>query len=529
MAKSPFMRQLKRAASIAGESARRNVPVEQVVEEKVQESITRRDFLKKAALASAVLAVPPSLFNFGAKLVNAATAPRVAVVGAGLAGLTAAYRLKQAGIQAQVYEASTRVGGRCFTNRTSFANGQTSEHGGELVNSQDTELLGLIGELQLQVDDLWALEVGDFRVILDGSIPTSLATEFKTIYNQLQKDVQDAGSDTFYYQYTSRGYQLDNMSIKDWINLNVPRGMNSMLGKSIDLSWTSSAGLESSQLSALWMLYAMSTASKDEYTPFGVGHDERYHIHGGNDQVPKGLANKLSGQIMTSAPLQALKKNNDGTYTLCFSGSQPSVTADYVILALPVSTLRDVDLSKAGFRSLKLKGIAELGVSTNSKLAMQFTEPYWHSLGSDGEIVSNTGYQVVWDSTVGQSGSTAILTNFTGGDLGYSFGAGDAQYNVSRMLPLIERDMPGLTAKYTGVAALDYWPGYKWAKGSYSCYKAGQMTKFRGVFGEAEGNCFFAGEYTSLQNQQFMNGAVETGQRAAREVLAKLGVTVAHR
>ena len=93
MSKTPLMRQLKSAAKIAGEASNRNVPVEQVIEERVQHSFTRREFLKKAFLASAVMMVPPVVLNVGTKIVNAATAPRVAIIGAGLAGLTAAYRL----------------------------------------------------------------------------------------------------------------------------------------------------------------------------------------------------------------------------------------------------------------------------------------------------------------------------------------------------------------------------------------------------------------------------------------------------
>ncbi|NOU74455.1 NAD(P)-binding protein [Paenibacillus sp. LMG 31458] len=525
MSKTPFMRQMKSAASIAGEAVKRNVPVEQVIEERVQHTISRREFLQKALLASAVLAVPPVVFNVGAKLVNAATAPRVAIVGAGLAGLTAAYRLKQAGINAQVYEASSRIGGRCFTGRNAFNEGQTYEHGGELINTDHADILNLIQELNLQVDDLWAYENGDFRVVMDGSLCSleEFSRMFLDVWAPLQRDRKAAGDVTLYNHHTARGKQLDNMSIVDWLTANVPNGMNSKFAKEADLAYTASVGLESSKLSALSMIYAMSTSSKEEYSPFGSGGEERYHVRGGNDLIPQGLANKLSGQITLSSPLECIRKNNDGTYSLTFTGRMSSVLADYVILALPVATLRDVEINRAGFRSLKQTAIAELGVGTNSKLALQFTDRHWESLGSSGAFVSDA-YQDTWEATRGQTGQSGIMVSFTGGNRGNSFGSGSVNSHAQDFLQLIEHDLPGLSAKWNGKAKLDYWPGYKWTKGSYSCYKVGQYTKFRGILGEPEGNCFFAGEHTSLQFQQFLNGAVETGNLAANKVLSRLNV-----
>ncbi|MED4750649.1 NAD(P)-binding protein [Brevibacillus choshinensis] len=87
------------------------------------------------------MAVPQAVWNLGARITHANTSPRVAVVGAGLAGLTCAYRLKQAGILADVYEASTRVGGRCISKTDGFADGQIIERGGELINSDQQALL----------------------------------------------------------------------------------------------------------------------------------------------------------------------------------------------------------------------------------------------------------------------------------------------------------------------------------------------------------------------------------------------------
>src|SRR5215217_8875794 len=89
---------------------------------------------------------------------RAADAPRIVVVGAGLAGLSCAYRLKQAGYTAQVHEASDRLGGRCWTIRGAFADGQIAEHGGELIDQGHTSIRQLANSLGLTLDNLLQAE-----------------------------------------------------------------------------------------------------------------------------------------------------------------------------------------------------------------------------------------------------------------------------------------------------------------------------------------------------------------------------------
>ena len=83
--------------------------------------------------------------------------------------------------------------------------------------------------------------------------------------------------------------------------------------------------------------------------------------------------------------------------------------------------------------------------------------------------------------------------------------------------------LPGIAAEWNGRATLDFWPGNAWTRGSYSYWKVGQYTAFAGVEGRAEGNCHFCGEHTSIDFQGYLNGAVDTGERVAGEVVADLG------
>src|SRR5437764_3340850 len=124
--------------------------VQQMAAEAAGERTTRREAIKRAGAATAGLALARPWLP----LAQAATAPRIVVVGGGLAGLTAAYRLKQAGYAAQVFEASDRTGGRCWTIRGAFADGQIAEHGGELIDTGHIELRQLVQELGLDTDNL---------------------------------------------------------------------------------------------------------------------------------------------------------------------------------------------------------------------------------------------------------------------------------------------------------------------------------------------------------------------------------------
>ena len=125
---------------------------------------------------TAGLALPASLFG----ATQVATSARVVVVGAGLAGLTCAYRLKRSGIIATVYEANTRLGGRCWTRRGDFAQGQIAEHGGELIDQGHTTIRHLAQELGLPLDNLLAAEPNGSTIFASTSMawPIPIAMPF---------------------------------------------------------------------------------------------------------------------------------------------------------------------------------------------------------------------------------------------------------------------------------------------------------------------------------------------------------------
>jgi monoamine oxidase len=521
MTRTPLAGKLNEAASVVSEAVARDVSTDRVVAER--EGLRRREVLAGGAGIAAAAMLSGRL----PRALAASAPPRIAIVGGGLAGLTCAYRLKQAGLQSSVYEASDRLGGRCWTRRGDFAEGQIAEHGGELIDQGHTEIRQLSQELGLNLDNLHAAEVNGTEPFyyFDGR-PYSFAEatdDLKQIWQQLHKDVTAAGFPTLYTQSTQRGRELDAISIADWIQAFVPGGMGSKLGQLLDTAYNIEYGAETSVQSSLNMLYLLAFSGQGQLRIFGPSN-EKYHVRGGNDQIPERLVNLLQGQITTGSELVAIKRNADGSFRLTFhsGGGTTTVTADRVVLALPFSMLRTVDYSKAGFSEVKNTAIQELGMGTNSKLHVQFKNRLWNSLGNQGETYADTGYQNTWEVTRAQAGGSGILVDYTGGNIGASFGTGTPKERASQFLAQIEPVLPGISAQWNGRATVDFWPGYQWTRGSYSYWKVGQYTKFSGAEAQQEGACHFAGEHTSIEFQGYLNGAVESGERAAGEILSAL-------
>ncbi len=492
-----------------------------IAEEKAQ--TTRRGFLKGAGVAIAGATMLGKLAD--AAPARSAPSVRVVVVGAGLAGLTSAYRLQQAGIAAQVFEASGRIGGRCYTGRGDFADGQIYEHGGELIDSNHLAMKQLVQELGFTLDNLLSAETNGTEQLgyFFGKPYThaQMTDDLKVIWQQIHSDISAASYPTHYNSYTTRGRQLDQMSLWQWIENYVPGGHASSLGAMLDVAYNIEYGAETTEQSSLNMLYLLGYVGPGQFRTFGKSN-EKYHVRGGNDQVPTALAAKLASQITTNTPLTAIKQNTDGTYTLTFASGSGSFTrvADHVVLALPFSLLRSVDFSKANFNQVKTWAINELGMGTNSKVHMQFNSRFWRDQGSTGETYSDTGYQNTWEVSRAQSGSRGLLVWYTGGKAGVAVGSSSVTTQVQKnFLPAIEPVLPGATAQWNGKAVRDYWTGYQWTKGSYSYWKAGQYTRFSGAEYEQSGNVHFCGEHTSQDFQGYLQGAVETGERTASEIL----------
>jgi monoamine oxidase len=490
--------------------------------------LTRRQMLKAsgAALATLLLRRP---FAYAA---NSRVTPRIGIVGAGIAGLTAALTLQDYGLPCSIYEAASRVGGRMHSNRTLWRDGQTGEWCGEFIDSDHVVMRGLAQRFGLTLSNVIAAEpVGsvDTNYFLGGYYTDAdLAQDMKAITPILVAQNGQIGPAVLYNRHDRTGYYFDHLSAYDWIETYVPGGHASRLGQYIDLATVTENGLDTRQQSSLNLIFPLAS-------------DERFHIRNGNGQLPALIAKSLpANAIKLRWRMTAVDANRDETVALTFStpsGTQ-AATFDYVILTTPFSVLRGLDLSAARFDSLKLRAINELGYGTNSKLVLQFNDRYWNGRGawpgiSDGFIETDLAFQSTWDSSRAEPGAAGLLTNYTGGAPGAAYhpagpyttsltSAATADY-ASAFLEQLESVWPGVGAHYNGLAALSYPTGDPNLLGSYSSYKVGQYTAFAGYEGVPQGRIHFAGEHTSYNFQGFMEGGAESGVRAARGIIAAIG------
>ena len=513
MPRTPLMSLLRGAvASVAAEHRG----------ERPGSAVRRRDVLIGTAgwTGAAALGLRPAL--------GQATTAKIAIVGAGLAGLTAAYRLKQAGFSPVVFEGNTRLGGRCYTVRDVFANGQLAEHGGEFIDTDHYQIRALVNELSLQLDDvLQAQPAGTTELYRFNNKPYTLAdatVDFQPLYPVLQQQNTAIGS--FSYRFaTPTARQLDAMSIRQWIAHYVPGGGSSKLGQLLDNAFSEEDAADTDQQSALNLIYALAPDKKNNFNLYYTGSDQRFHVRGGNDQITTLLGAKLGGLVRTGAALTAIARQPDGCFRLTVTRDNASNDAifDRVILALPFAVMRAaVDYSKAGFRPLKQQAIQQLGMGASVKTQLQFGQRLWNTLGCNGEIrLKSDVFQTTWDVTRAQPGKTGIFNFWSGG----SQAIFDGKVDTDRLAHLCLADagaiLPGLTGLWNGRITVDVWKTNPWSLGSYSYYPPGYQTTIYGIEPEPEGNCFFAGEHTWNQSG-YLNAGVASGERAAQQVVKSL-------
>ncbi|MEZ4441116.1 MAG: FAD-dependent oxidoreductase [Polyangiaceae bacterium] len=482
--------------------------------------IERRALLRGSMASLAALAA-----GCGSDPEPATTDVEVAVVGGGMAGLHCAYRLHQAGVAVTVFESSDRVGGRMYTARGMFPDGQLIELGGELIDTNHATLWALSAELGIALDDRFADEPAGFkREIYDiGGVEVPEATiveQFTQVAPLMAQLVTDAEEDDALFE------MVDGMSLREWLDTNVPVATYPELNAVLDVAYRGEFGLENDEQSPFNLLYLIDYEEPDPFRIFGDS-DERHHTHDGNDAFPNALATALEGRIELGATLVRVSES-DGRYTLELTrgdGSSVERVVDHVVFALPFTRLRDVDLTGVTLSDEKRTIIAELGYGTNAKVMGAFTSRIWRDqYNQGGSLTTDRPVQQTWDTSIGQDGAHGILTNFLGGDQGVASGQGTAEAWFTGVLPDLEAVWPDAQNAYVADSAVRmHWPTHPHTLGSYTCYRPGQWA-FWSLEGVREGNLHFCGEHCSLDFQGWMEGAAETGGLVAKEILDELGV-----
>jgi monoamine oxidase len=412
-----------------------------------------------------------------------------------------------------------------FSLRNFFPDNQMTELGGEYIDSGHATMRGLVKEFGLTLNDLGAEEepesphaffFDDRLLPIDGSFIDLFRPVAKAIADDLKrmKVRGEIGYDT------PHAKAIDLLSIAEWFE---KRRITGLATKVLRAAYVGEYGLEIDQQSALNLVLTMGDETPpDDFRVFGQS-DERFHIAEGNDSVPTRLAEGLKSPVEFGTRLEAISGDGSGfRLALRRDNAATETKADVVVLAVPFTILRQLDV-RVRLPEVKRKAIHELGYGTNAKLIAGFSRRVWEDSESTGYTFTDLEFQCCWETSRGQPGTHAILTNFTGGNLGRHLDDGELQDRAAAFASQVDRIYPGAVDAFTKKAVRQHWPSSPFALGSYTCFKPGQYTTLAGSVATPVGNLFFAGEHTSVDFNGYMEGAAESGERAAKEVLAKIG------
>jgi monoamine oxidase len=520
MARTPLFSLVRRSMKLAAKASRPGAPplddlLGRLAEKDLHSS--RRTFLKASAAAGAIMATP-DLFSAFAQ--EGSSRPRTAVVGAGVAGLNCAYKLRKAAVPVTVYEAAGRTGGRMLTAKDLMAPGLTTEMGGEFIDSGHEEMLALVREFKLSMWDFQDLQgVKDEAFYFNGSHRTEaqVIREFIPLATKIAADSETLGEEVSYREH-GNGQKLDRTSIAEYLDVIGARGWIRDL---LEVAYVTEYGLEADEQSSLNLIFLIGTDTEDGFEAFGES-DERYTVKGGNQRVCDELAKRLDGAIEMRHKLTAITAKGSG-YVLTFDTGGKTIdrTFDSVVLTLPFTMLREVDI-RVPLPAVKKRAIAELGYGNNAKVLAGFRSRRWKALGYGGNTLTDEPFQLCWDNAALQGGTASGITFYSGGTRALDAGKGTAREALERYLPGFEKAYPGSRALLNGKVSRFHWPTNPFVKAAYACYKPGQWTTIGGAEGESVGNLHFAGEHTSADFQGYMNGGAQSGADAAKAVMASL-------
>jgi monoamine oxidase len=492
---------------------------------------TRRRFMRSLTLAAGSTLASSSLTQIG-RAWSKGNQPAIAIIGAGLAGLNAAYHLKKAGIKATVYEANTRLGGRVQSVQGAIGAGLVSDLGGSLVNTNHQDIMALIKAFNLKLFDrkkyTEQFSFPPTAYFFKNKLrpETEIAEKLRALASQIGKDAALLDQD-----FDKSAPQFDQLSVTQYLDQHADKIPEPFIRDLIENTVRSEFGAEPGECSALQYVQLLPTV-QGQAVDLISDSDEAFVVEGGSGKIIEGLASALPGQIRTQMRLTKLQTQSS-RFRLTFA-NQSVVEADYVIVALPFPVLRTVDL-KVKLPLMLKRFIEEGSLGRNEKLFAGFSHKVWERNSGFAEAIwTDLGFTEAWDDTQRQTDrKNGALNFYFGGDEVQALEVGSTQTVGQQFLKRFEEALPGAKAASTGKFLRTQWSRNPFSKGAYINFKPGQLTAFKDFFyvesdqlGDRQdvqvGNLTFAGEHLSDEFYGYMNGAAQTGRLAASAVLKKI-------
>jgi monoamine oxidase len=433
----------------------------------------------------------------------------VLVAGAGLAGLAAAHDLMARGAAVTVIDIRDRVGGRVWTIRDGFAEGQHAEAGADLIDEEQHAIRDLAGEVGLKLTRILKGGFGYVRADAGGA-PKILARNARRGWERLSQELCDLIAP---YNLAERRWDtpitaaLARQSVAAWLEKH--RADADLRETATGLRGFFLADPDELSLIALVDQFA------ENDTPARGG---MFRIEGGNDQLATALAAPLGDRLHLNADVVALSHRGKVVRVSVKSHrSLSQITCDYVVLALPATLLRRIPITPA-LPAQQHEAIVRLKYGRATKTLLQYSKRFWRGVGRPRAFGSPLPFGAVWDGNEEQRGRAGILTLLAGGGASDGTQAIVAKHGSKGLSDALE----WLGSKEAELLASRQiiWEQDPYARGGYAYFDPGFDPALRAWLSRPAGRLFFAGEHTSIKWQGYMNGAIESGRRAAAEVVA---------
>lgn len=455
--------------------------------------MNRRDFIYKTSIAGSSAIASPQIID---SLISTGKKPKsVIIIGAGFAGLSAAYKFVQNEVSVTVLESRNRIGGRVFSHNPENAAGQVIELGAEWVGASHERIISLCNTFGLILDN----NQFETDTSISGIHRKDGEWEFGTVMNEF---------------WNKKAALWKNMTEKEKRKLDKTDWWRYLSNLNIDEKDMQIRELLDSTDFGESIRQASAYSAFSEYAESSEKNEMDLKIRGGNGL----LAHKFSEaigieKIKLNHTVKSIEQTNrKGVKVICDNGS--SFEADKIICAIPTFSLLKInwlpDLPSRTYDALQELQYARIG-----KYPILFSERFWQR--EDFDMITDTPAHYFYHGTKGQPGKSGVLTCYATGDKGEVLASIDKKRRSEIILEALAPAF-GNVKKYVQEEMMYYWGQDKYSSGAYAFYGKYQRFDVMPTLKKSFMHCFFAGEHLA-DWQGFMEGAINSGEEAADLIL----------
>lgn len=478
---------------------------------------TRRELLARGAMAALAAGVAPSFLAAD----DRPRGPlRVAVVGAGLAGLACALELTEAGHDVTVFEARARPGGRVRTLRETFADGLTAEAGAMQVLENHELTYAAVQRFELPMVEITPDAPNSLGWMRGRRMVVPRGEEFPWPVELTARE-RELGAAGMRREYWGRELEIAaaHADTLDW----PPAELRDLDRLTLAGLWRQNGASEGAIAVLRFGPTDLLGGGAEVYSALNGLREaslrrpgRSFRIAGGNERFPFAYAAKLGERVRYGAELVRIAPGADRvTITVRDGAGRHEVTADRLVCALPFSVLRDVPVDPP-FSDGKTRAIRELRYSSVTRVYLQVRRRFWEDEGLPGPAMTDLPIQYIIHPSAGQPGPRGILETYVTGAEARRLAGLTEPDRQAAVLAEVARVYPDLPAHYEGGTSM-CWDRDPWARGAYAYFEPGEMTALLPHIARSEGRVHFAGDHTSSR-PGWMQGAIASGLRAAAEV-----------